>query len=444
MTEFHQWLKKRLTGKKVAVLGMGIEGLSSFNHLLKSGVEVYRVGDQRKTGLNFPEEKCYWGDRWLEAIQGADVVIRSPGIHPNRLREYAGDLNFELSGQIDLMLEFAKAKVIGVTGTLGKGSTVSILSHLFEAAGISYGLGGNFGVPAWDLTEEKRDWYVLELSSFQLYTLKTSPHFAGLLQITSEHLDWHVNTLDYQNSKGNLVKNQESGDFCFYLGNFEGTARLASASKAKKVNLHLPDQRVLLNGDLLSVDGVEICPEDCLGLGRYQMQNRAVAAAIALEIGVEVPVVVEGCKSWPGLPLRMEQVGQKEELIFVNDSYATRPEATLGAVNSMSYPFSLILGGSEKNADFAPLAKSLAENKLLKGVVLIGQTRERLALTLEELNVPMVFGESAEEAFASAEKLLDFRGKRALLFSPACASFGMFQNYKHRGEVFNEWVRKRM
>jgi UDP-N-acetylmuramoylalanine--D-glutamate ligase len=445
-SKFYQWLNQKFGQKKIAIIGLGVEGQNTLKHFKSAGLNVVSVGDKFQKEID-ESLKGYWGDNWLDAVEGVDFVIRSPGINPSLEALKAFEAGVTLLGQIDLSIEFAPDKIVGITGTLGKGSSISILANILEGAQKNYFIGGNFGIPAFDVCLEDPDFYLLELSSFQTTSLIRSPKYCGLLQITSEHLDWHSDTLDYQEAKGKLVQFQSENDSLIYHGNYEATKRLSGYSKAKKIDLSDSQSDVFLQGSTLTVKTEVINFEDCQGLGVYQMQNRALACAIALELGVEIKDIVEGAKSWTGLPLRMEVVAKSSRVTFVNDSYATRPEATLGAVSSLNKPFSLVLGGSEKNADFTELSAALSKNNFLKKVVLIGATQERLAQSLTENKVPFVLTSLDNEVKSYFETALSFllnEDEAVFLFSPACASFGLFENYKQRGAVFTEWAKSKV
>jgi len=338
-----------------------------------------------------------------------------------------------LTSQIELFFEimqrdYPHIKIIGVTGTLGKGSCVSMIAHCLEALGVPHKIGGNFGVPALDLLplQDKNTVVILELSSFQLMTLGTSPHIGVILQTTSEHLDWHASVEQYRDAKANIVRWQKRHDFCIYNASSEGATQIA----------------MLSSGIKKPFDSLKIPIEECKVIGAHQLQNMA-AAMLALEcFGMDANVCLKALKLYEGLPLRLQNLGTKtyknKTLDFYNDSYSTRPEATIAAAKAMSKPFMLILGGSEKHADFTELSKELAKNNLLKGIALIGDTANRMqkSLQTEDCNANAEIFETLDAAFQWCLETAEDKG--AILLSPACASFGLFSNYKERGEKFTQ------
>ena len=400
----------------VGILGFGVEGKSTLKFLKNKGIKEILIFDKSD------------GENYLNNLSACKTIIRSAGVYPLQKEILdAQAKGAELTSQIELFFElYPPAQIIGVTGTLGKGTCVSMIAHCLKALNVRHSVGGNFGVPALDLLQEQNPLVVLELSSFQLMTLGISPHIGVVLQTTSEHLDWHTSVEQYRDAKANLVRWQKRDDYCIYNAASEGAAQIAAQSGAiKKPFKTLP----------LSMDEFKV-------KGEHQLQNIA-AATLALECaGMDVSLCIDALKSYEGLPFRLQNVGTKifknKTLTFYNDSYSTRPEAAIAAAKAMDKPFTIILGGSEKNADFTELSQTLAKNNLLKGIALIGFTAERMLKSLQSENCKantQIF-ENLQPAFEWCLENTENNG--AILLSPACASFGLFANYKERGEKFNE------
>ncbi|WP_298768716.1 UDP-N-acetylmuramoyl-L-alanine--D-glutamate ligase, partial [uncultured Fibrobacter sp.] len=315
--------------------------------------------------------------------------------------------------------------------------------------GVNNEIGGNFGVPALDLLKDETADRVsiLELSSFQLMTLSVSPDIAVVLRVSTEHLDWHQSVEEYRDAKANLVRWQKRDGACVYLKDAAPTAKIASESPAKtKYAVSLVDGPsagdgdAVINGATLAIDGEKLYLEDCKVRGIYQLENMAAATLAVKALGIKVADAFEALKSYETLPFRMEFKGEKNGIEFFNDSYATRPDATIAATASMKRPFALILGGSEKNADFTELSQILVNDRPnLKRIALIGATAERMleSLTQAGLKVPANIFPTLEEAFADS---LAIGEGGTVIMSPACASFGLFKNYKVRGQVFDKLV----
>ncbi len=437
---FSNHLKRLFRNKKVAVLGYGVEGRSTVEWLKKNEVDFF-VCDQGAPEIESGIES-YVGDDWSVAWKQADVFLRSPGIHPlkNGLEVFFHEK--KILCQTDVLLGFVPERIVGITGTMGKGSTLALLCAVMDQAQKKYLMGGNFGIPAWDLMDGySGEHLLLELSSFQLYGTNVSPSLGVILQTTCEHLDWHKDQEDYQWAKANLIRNQSKEQKVIFWGLSEGASKIANEGSGQKIDAcAIQKNGVDFKGDCLLIDETRLEYSDCEINGLHQMENMAVAALVAKELGVNAPSIVNGLKSFKGLPLRTEVVGSKKGLTFINDSYATRPEATIGAVKSIDDDFVLILGGSEKGADFTELCKCLVSNKYLKKIQLIGKSSDSLRKCLLKANYKGKCTAFDSLENACADSVVEIT-RGFVVLSPACASFGMFKNYKHRGEVFNQWVR---
>lgn len=431
----------------VGILGFGIEGKSTLRYLVRKGIREIVVMDKNPVELpELPADvhvKIFSGEKYMDGLKNAVTVVRSAGVYPLQKEIFHFQMNGgALTSQIEIFLKETKSRsVVGVTGTLGKGSTVSMIRHALNACGIPSEIGGNFGVPALDLLENETPdrISILELSSFQLMTLPVSPHVAVVLRVSTEHLDWHKSVEEYRDAKANLVRWQKRGDFCVYIRDAEPSAAIARESGAQKLCYASRDADAVFSSDSLKIDGCTLKLADCKKIGSFQLENMAAALLAVKALGADVPTALQSLKNYESLKFRMEFKGEKKGIVFYNDSYATRPDATMAAVKSMNRPFALILGGSEKNADFSELARTLAGIQNLKRIALIGATAERMqdALRQVETSVPMKIFSGLDEAFADA---CSVGNGGAVLLSPACASFGLFKNYKARGEAFDKLV----
>ncbi|SHK67746.1 UDP-N-acetylmuramoyl-L-alanine--D-glutamate ligase [Fibrobacter sp. UWEL] len=436
----------------VGILGFGVEGQSTLRYLFREGVREIVVMD--KNPVNLPEApiginvKVFSGENYLEGLRECVTVVRSAGVYPMSQDLFKFQMNGGMmTSQIQLFLEQTKSKkVIGVTGTLGKGSTVSMISHILTACGVKNEIGGNFGVPALDLLEDETSDRVsiLELSSFQLMTLSLSPDVSVVLRVSTEHLDWHTSVEEYRDAKANLVRWQKSAGTCVYLKDAAPTAKIASESPARnKLAVSFGDGDANIEGSVLTIGNEKLFLSDCKVRGIYQLENMAAATLAVSALGIKTADAFEALKTYETLPFRMEFKGEKNGIEFFNDSYATRPDATIAATGSMKRPFALILGGSEKNADFSELSQILVkERPNLKRVALIGATAERMLDDLKKAGVDAAGIKTAifptlEEAFADS---LNIGEGGTVIMSPACASFGLFKNYKVRGQVFDKLV----
>lgn len=474
----------------IGVVGYGVEGRSTARYLLARGFRDITVFDKAppkdlEAGLRYaaPAED---GD-YLAGLARMRTVFRSAGVRPDlpALARFVS-AGGTLTSQVGLAFSLAgRDRIIGVTGTLGKGTCCSLLAAMLREAGIPAVLGGNIGVPALDLAAnlEAGAYLILELSSFQLSALPVSPRIAVVLRTTSEHLDWHASQREYWDHKGNLAARQGPDDLLVHCADAPGSVHIAGLSAARKISYGGgpggpaasapgagpsgpvspapgagPDIRIA--GDRLEwVTGrftfALALPETRLK-GAFNLENLAAAAAVALELGAAPDRVKAAAAAFAGLEHRLEFVREHAGIAYWNDSYATRPDATLGAVAALSdRPLGLVLGGSEKHADFRELAAAVAGASHVKAIALIGQTGGRLREELLRAGVGRPGGAcpAGAEAMRLFPRLEEASLSEALRFlasevgaghvalSPACASFGMFENYKERGKTFKRLVR---
>ncbi|MDR0515978.1 MAG: UDP-N-acetylmuramoyl-L-alanine--D-glutamate ligase [Fibromonadaceae bacterium] len=426
---------QKLWNEPIGILGFGTEGKSTLKFLQEMGAGNISIFDKSD------------GVHYLDNLQNCKTIIRSAGVYPLQKEILnAQAKGAELTSQIELFFkimqcDYPHVQIIGITGTLGKGSCVSMIAHCLEALSAPHKIGGNFGIPALDLLQHKNlllnkdTVIILELSSFQLMTLKLSPHIGVVLQTTTEHLDWHTSLEQYRDAKANLVRWQKKSDYCIYNKASEGAAQIANQS----IGIKKPFS---VEGNAIEIEGHSLSISECKITGAHQLQNMAAALLALQSLGFNVKTCMEHLRSYEGLEYRLQKMESKsfknKKLDFYNDSYSTRPEAAISAAASMSKPFAIILGGSEKHADFTELSQELAKNNLLNSVALIGTTAERLQKSLQSENckAAMQIFENLPTAFQWCLENTPNNG--AILLSPACASFGLFANYKERGEAFNK------
>ena len=255
----------------VGILGFGIEGKSTLRYLVRKGIREIVVMDKNPVELpELPADvhvKIFSGEKYMDGLKNAVTVVRSAGVYPLQKEIFHFQMNGgALTSQIEIFLKETKSRsVVGVTGTLGKGSTVSMIRHALNACGIPSEIGGNFGVPALDLLENETPdrISILELSSFQLMTLPVSPHVAVVLRVSTEHLDWHKSVEEYRDAKANLVRWQKRGDFCVYIRDAEPSAAIARESGAQKLCYGSRDADAVFSSDSLKIDGCTLKLADC-------------------------------------------------------------------------------------------------------------------------------------------------------------------------------------
>jgi len=438
------------------VVGGGVEGLSTVAFLKAAGVETVVLRD-RNAALRAPEGvELVTGDGYLDGIPPQATVMRSAGIRPDlpAFRKHRATGGRVLS-QLRLFLalyrqERTEGRVVGVTATMGKGTICTILSGMLNEASVPHALLGNIGKAMLDLflEEEIPETVVLELSSFQLSDLgpgdglseaESVVDVALFGHVTLEHLDWHVDQIEYWNAKANLAAHQTEDHWAVHLDAEPGSVFCGMASDSMRRTLGEAGEISLRDNALRDHDGSRLLDlADLKVPGVFQLENCGLAwlAARCLEIPEEA--ILRGAKAFAGLRHRLMWAGEAKGIRYYNDSYATRPEATLAAAQALSdAPLALILGGSDKGVDFAELAQGLRACQGLVHVSLIGATAGRLREALEAQGAPpfaLADFPGLEPGLDACEAALPSGG--SVLLSPACASFGLFANYKERGEAF--------
>ena len=459
----------RFKDKKIALLGFGIENISVAMFFLKHGID-FVILDKEDDKLGNPEGQkliddnkltIITGKKYLSTLSDFNMVIRSPGV-PYLTKEIqsAKSSGVEITSSTKLFFDHSPAKIVGVTGTKGKGTTASLITEILKASRKSkvkslkskVYLAGNIGVPSFDIVENIKsdDLVVFELSSFQLQDMESSPHIAVVVNLADDHLDYHQTLDEYRATKQNILKYQSASDFAVINQDYSESRKLAEFGKAKKYFFSSKEKiesgaYVDVAGDVfVNIDGEEkICSQNELKLiGRHNLENIACAAIVGKILQVPTNAIHDAVKEFNGLPHRLEFIREVDGIKFYNDSFSTNPTPTIAAIKSFSDPITIILGGSSKGADFSELAEEIG-NSSVQNVVVIGieGPRIRSALEKSEIKVNIINGGKSIESIITAA-LKNTSAGGVILFSPACASFDMFKNYKDRGEKFKLAVGK--
>ena len=446
---------------KVAILGYGEQGKSAYEYWAKAGNEV-TICDE-KIPSDYPKDaKTKFGADYILDLQEFELIVRSPGIHPQVIFE-ANPEHPEIKDRITTNTnEFFKVcptkKIIGVTGTKGKGTTSTLITKLLEAAGQKVHLGGNIGTPPLEMLKSniaREDWVVLELANFQTIDLKYSPPIAVCLMITEEHLNWHKDMLEYIESKQTLFAHQTHQNYAIYNARNEYSEQIVTPSPAFKIGYDVPPEAqeaeetrgVYVDGEKIIAYGDHVCDIGDVGLlGRHNLENVCAAISATWElIGRNKKIVKEVVKNFSGLPHRLEFVQKINDVWYIDDSFGTTPETAIVAMQAINKPKVMISGGSEKGTDYQEMVQAMMNNNV-KHVVAIGQTGPKIASLISELDqtkkiqVSQLTMESSMDDIIKTAKQYADKGDVVLL-STGCASFGMFANYKERGEKFKQAVK---
>ncbi len=456
--------------KKIAVVNAGgrVESTSNAEFFEKQGA-IVTIIDQTK------------GENYLKKLDEFDLVVRSPGVKLSALEVYVS--KEKITSQTKLFFDLAPCKIIGVTGTKGKGTTSSLIyemlkkqsssaSHSAKASrdkkasgdrGFDAYLGGNIGVPPFEFLDKlnAQSVVVLELSSFQLIDLDKSPHVAVMLMTTSEHLDYHKDLQDYVDAKRNILRFQNEKDFAIinkdYLASREsdietkGQVYYVTRVDEAQRGCFVKDNAIWIrDGEVL--ENI-INTKDIFIPGEHNYENASAASMAAYLAGVKVRNISQVLKTFKGLEHRLELVSTVNGVKYYDDSFSSIPETTIAAIKAFKNPEILILGGSSKNSDFQELGEVISKAENIKAIIGIGKEWVRIKAQFRVQDSPASPSEAGRAKFIiiegadNMEKIVKAASKIALpgdvvLLTPACASFDMFKNYKDRGEQFKSEVLK--
>lgn len=419
-----------LKNKKILILGLGKEGLDTLNFLRRLFPnKIIGVGDKLQlSALKFQVSdllkkdgkiKLYLGDNYLKAIKKYDMVIKSPGI-PIHLPEIekAYKKN-KITSQTDIFFENCSGKIIGITGTKGKSTTTALIYEILKTDGIKAHLVGNIGKPVLNLlfSATKKDVYVYELSSHQLYNLKKSPYIAVLLNIYKEHLDYYKNFNEYKNAKTNITRYQKKDNFFVYNSKDKEVSKIAKKSKAKKIPIK----------------------------GKYYDLDIAAARAVGKIFKTPNFKIEKAIKNFKPLPHRLEYVGIFRGIKFYNDSLSTIPETAIAALDYLGKKVqTLFLGGFDRGLSFEKLADRILKSEV-KNLVLFPTTGIKIWKSILKQNknkktFNTFFIDNMNKAVEWAYK--NTKKGTICILSCASSSFSIFKDYKEKGDLFKKYVRK--
>ncbi len=434
---------------KYLVIGAGKSGVAAANFLARRGEHVSITDSNLRPELPYPLDDRvvrFFGHQDEAVLDGVGTIIVSPGVPLTiPLLQRAAALAVPVIGEIELAYRHLRGTVIGVTGSNGKSTTTALIGEILKVAGWQPIVAGNIGEPLIASVDlEKPRTYVLELSSFQLETVDTfHASVSLLLNITPDHMDRYPNFDAYAAAKYRIFRNQQAGDTAIVNADErretprDTPVRVWRFSASQRV-----DEGAFLDGDeiVLSVSGEERrIPRASLKLaGKANVENALAAWLAARAVGVDDIAVQIAFGAFPGLPHRMVLVREREGVRYVNDSKGTNVDATLKSLEGFA-PSSvlLILGGKDKAGEFERMRGLIAEKTRL--VITIGAAADRISSALEGIVTIVPAGDMQHAVKWASEHA---KPGDTVLLSPACASFDQYRNFEHRGEHFEELVRR--
>ncbi len=445
--------------KRIVILGAGESGTGSAILAQKHGMEVF-VSDKGAIRDAYKAELDAAGIPWEEnkhseeRILNADEVIKSPGIPNNAALIVAlQKQGIPVISEIDFAARYTDAQLIGITGTNGKTTTTSLTYHIFKNAGYKVGLGGNIGKSfARQVAQNDQDYYVLEISSFQLdNTYSTRFHAAVLCNITPDHLDRYNYSVDeYAASKFRISMNQTPDDVFIYCQDDELSMKYRSdhSIAARQIPITLNNQphvpgawmangQITIQMDDNTDNELSMAMQELALRGKHNAYNSMAAAVVASAFNIRKDVIRESLSDFQNVEHRLESIGKIRGVEFINDSKATNVNSTWYALESMDNPVVWIAGGVDKGNDYS-LLRELVKDKV-RIIVCLGKDNRKIHEAFSK-DVDMILNttsmqEAVKVAYHMANK------DETVLLSPACASFDLFENYEERGRLFKNHVR---
>lgn len=427
-----------IKGKKIALLGMGIEGMSTYNFIRRYSNMHLTLIDENESVLNSDMinadkniSKIYGSDI-LTYLKDFDLVIKSPGIVV-----YDEMDTSKITSQLDLILMCNKDNIIGITGTKGKSTTSSLVYEVIKANNKDVLLLGNIGMPIFDKIESiKKDTIlVIEMSSHQLQYINYSPRIAIILNLLEDHLDYCKTVECYHKMKLNICKFQNEEDFMVYLSKQTNICKYLNDSyKARKIEVNV-------NGNIGEYDKQFIELPNIMLYGEHNKQNAIISLVVQNLLNLDMSKSIEAVMNFKGLEHRLELVGTFNGITYYNDSIATIPEATISAVNALGNVDTLIIGGLNRGINYTDFITFLCSG-IVRNIVCMPTTgiiiEKEIKKQNNEINTYLV--NNMQEA-VKISKQITVKGKECL-FSPAASSYDFYKSFKDKGNHFKELVRE--
>lgn len=428
-------LINELQGKRVAIWGMGSEGNSVKDYLIKHQLASEILTYDDKDGP----------DSLDKILNRAEIIIRSPGvsIYKDEFQKVKHK-GIRVTSSSDLFLNemrvnHPQTKVIGISGSKGKSTSVSMLFHIMLSLGLKVALGGNIGKPLVELLDGEYDYIIGEFSSYQASDLTASPHIIMFTNLFSVHTDWHHGHVNYCRDKIHLAFNQKKDDICFVCDRNEQIKfycrdlpnvnyyDILDGFHAESKDLYYQNQK------LINIDELKIS-------GNHNLDNLSGVMTIVRHLGLDIAKAVEALKTFEPLPHRLQKVDIIDDILFINDSISTAPEAAVGGMKSFDDDMAIISGGIENQQDYTEYAKFIQDNPKVKVAVTLFQCGKQIADTIRRYvtrgDFKLIEASGLEEAVTAAYEEMKACGGTLVLFSPTAPSFGYYKNFMERGQDF--------
>ncbi len=448
--------KQSISGKKISVVGIGVSNVPLIKFLISGGAQVtaHDRRDAMQLGDTYTElenlgVQFVLGDGYLDGIpEDTEVIFKTPGLRPDVLQLLkAAERGTTVTSEMELFFELCPCKIIAVTGSDGKTTTTSLIGEMLKHHGYKCYIGGNIGKPLIDEVENMspEDKVVVELSSFQLFSMKHSADIAVVTNVTPNHLDWHTDFDEYVNAKKNIFNNNSS---CRTILNYDNEITRNFATDAIN-STYFSRRETLENGILLIDDKIVIKTDDgekeiistsdIKIPGTHNVENY-MAAIGAVYPYVSVDTIMYVAKNFGGVPHRIELVREVDGVKYYNDSIASSPARTTAGLKSFDKKVILIAGGYDKKIPFDEFG--LVVNDRVKELILVGATSKKIETAVKNASnfddLPIHCEADFYNAVIKAKECASFGD--IVILSPACASFDLFKNFEERGNIFKNIV----
>lgn len=440
---------------KIVVLGGGESGFGAAYLAKKKGWEVFlsdkgMIKDEYKSLLNEAEIDYEEGNHDEAKILSADWIVKSPGIPKKAdVIQKIQQKGIRLSSEIEFASEFTNAKIIAITGSNGKTTTTSLIYHILKNDDFNVGLGGNIGTSfAKQVADENYDYYVLEVSSFQLDDIQNfRPYISLLLNLSKDHLDqYNYNYEEYALAKFRIAENQENDNFFIYNKDDEMSMNLLHKLEIKAKTIPFSTKENFDEGGYIDGENIVVKLADEFSMkidelslvGNHNVANSLAASIAGKILKISNESIRNSLMTFQAVEHRLENVAEIDGVKFINDSKATNVNACYFALESMKQPTVWIVGGTDKGNDYTEI-EDLVKRKV-KAIVCLGIDNQKI-IDFFQNKKELIYSTSSMEEAVKVSKSLAENGDTVLL-SPCCASFDLFKNYEDRGRQFKEEVLK--
>lgn len=437
-----------LSDKKMAILGFGMEGKSTYSFIRKyldislTIIDKNNPYDNMAELNNDPNIEVIYGDNYLDNLDKYDLVIKSPGV----ITKDIDVSNIKFTSQLELLLKYHKDHVIGITATKGKSTTSTLTYEILKACGVDTILVGNIGKAIFEEIENIKEetFVVVEMSALQLEFVDVSPHIGVIINLYEDHLD-HAGTVEhYHANKLNIFKYQDKNDYAIYCKDIEPlNSYIDNRYKAIKYGI---DFNGNYDVNVTSIIGNYVClnneqiydiNSNRLLLGDHNLRNIMIVLTIARILNLDMNKVIDTINSFKGLEHRLEYVGKYNDIIYYNDAIATIPDATINAIKSLKKVDTLIFGGMDRGIDYQQLVDYL-NSGIVRNLICMPTTGYKIADMITNNHVNVYKTQMLDEAVKIAKQIT--AKEHICLLSPAAASYEYFKNFQEKGRRFKQLV----